>query len=318
MTDSTQIRVSIVVPAYNAERTLRTMIDSVFDQTYRDYELVICDDASTDSTASIIRSYPSDRIRLLGNQHNLGPGPSRDHAIGEARGKWIALIDADDAWKPDRLRQLVAAAEKYPDSLIFDELLECHDTPSGMVPWRRVRSFDAFGDAHNKQPQSVSFASFIRAKRTIIQPLIPSDLIRKHGINHGSAKYGEDLSFILKLMAHGAKLIYIPEAMYLYRITPGSASSHLDKYQLLLTALKDAMPMFAHDERALSALREKMEDVDYNAHCHVFFEALKSARLHDAFRSLRQDPRVLAGVAKRAWERIPYHFDRLISRGSVR
>ncbi|MBQ7232386.1 MAG: glycosyltransferase family 2 protein [Clostridia bacterium] len=95
--------VSIIMPNYNGAKYLKDTIDSVIAQTYSNWELLFVDDCSKDESMEIIRSYKDSRIRLLQNETNSGAAVSRNHALKEARGKWIAFLDSDDLWKKDKL-----------------------------------------------------------------------------------------------------------------------------------------------------------------------------------------------------------------------
>lgn len=104
--------VSIVMPAYNSERFIGAAIRSVLDQTYRDWELLIVDDCSTDSTREVVRSFADNRISLLLNSENSGAAMSRNKAIREAKGRWIAFLDSDDLWHPSKLEMQIGYMEK--------------------------------------------------------------------------------------------------------------------------------------------------------------------------------------------------------------
>jgi glycosyltransferase involved in cell wall biosynthesis len=93
--------VSVVIPAYNAERYIRETLDSVLAQTHRDLEVVVVDDGSTDSTRGIVASYGGP-VRCI-EQENAGPSPARNRGIREARGELIAFVDSDDLWTEDKL-----------------------------------------------------------------------------------------------------------------------------------------------------------------------------------------------------------------------
>lgn len=99
--------VSIIMPAYNAEKYILNSISSIIQQTYQNWELIIVDDCSTDKTAIVIMNVGDQRIRLLKNEKNRGAAISRNKALKAAKGKWIAFLDSDDIWHPEKLeRQL--------------------------------------------------------------------------------------------------------------------------------------------------------------------------------------------------------------------
>ncbi|MGH8224077.1 MAG: glycosyltransferase family 2 protein, partial [Woeseiaceae bacterium] len=123
-------RISVVMPARNAARTIGEAMRSVLAQSCADLELIVCDDASTDDTRRVAASVADDRVRILEQARNAGPGAARDRAIEAARGEWIAVIDADDAWAPDRLQRLLDAAGADGRRMVFDDILVCHDAPS--------------------------------------------------------------------------------------------------------------------------------------------------------------------------------------------
>lgn len=119
--------VSVVIPAWNAEPTLRETLDSVARQTYRNLEILIVDDGSTDRTAQVAADFCADepRARLIRNQ-NGGVASARNAGIEQASGKWIAPIDADDLWHPAKIEKQVAAA------------LAASEPPGFVYCWSRV------------------------------------------------------------------------------------------------------------------------------------------------------------------------------------
>lgn len=97
--------VSIVMPSYNSEAYIMHSIKSVIAQTYKNWELIIVDDCSVDGTVGIIKSFNDDRIKLFINEKNSGAAVSRNKALREAKGKWIAFLDSDDIWHPTKLEK---------------------------------------------------------------------------------------------------------------------------------------------------------------------------------------------------------------------
>jgi len=100
--------VSIIMPSYNTARFIGETINSVLSQTYTNWELIIVDDCSTDNTDEVVGSFLSDeRIRYLKNEKNSGAAVSRNYALREAKGKWIAFLDSDDIWLPEKLEKQI-------------------------------------------------------------------------------------------------------------------------------------------------------------------------------------------------------------------
>jgi len=113
--------VSIIMPAYNAEKYIAGAITSVLQQTYPYFELIIVDDASQDRTVEIVCSFNDERIKLIRHETNQGPGGARNTALEVAKGKWVTVLDADDQYLPNRLEVLVRAARKAGDGYFIAE-----------------------------------------------------------------------------------------------------------------------------------------------------------------------------------------------------
>ena len=99
--------VSIIMPSYNTAPYIAESIQSVIDQTYKDWELIIVDDCSTDNTDEVITSLHDERIRYFKNKKNGGAAVSRNKALRKAKGKWIAFLDSDDLWNPKKLEKQI-------------------------------------------------------------------------------------------------------------------------------------------------------------------------------------------------------------------
>lgn len=100
--------VSIIMPSYNTANYISESIESVLSQTYTNWELIIVDDCSTDNTDEVVNSFLKDRrIRYLKNKKNSGAAVSRNRALREAEGKWIAFLDSDDLWMSEKLEKQV-------------------------------------------------------------------------------------------------------------------------------------------------------------------------------------------------------------------
>lgn len=113
--------VTVVMPVYNADRFLREAVDSVVSQTYRNWELLILDDCSTDKSLQIAHEYEQMdcRIRVVESEHNSGVAKVRNRGIREAKGEYIAFLDSDDIWTPDKLEKQVELAKQANANVVY-------------------------------------------------------------------------------------------------------------------------------------------------------------------------------------------------------
>lgn len=114
--------VSIVLPTFNRAKMLERAIESVVKQSYLNWELIIVDNSSSDNTDEVVANFKNNKIRLLKIQNNGSIGKSRNYGIQNSRGEWVAFIDSDDWWLPNKLRDCVAECTDMVD-LIFHDLL---------------------------------------------------------------------------------------------------------------------------------------------------------------------------------------------------
>lgn len=122
------MKVSVVITSYNYDKYIKDAIESILNQSYFDFELVIIDDCSTDNSVKIIKQFEDERIKFIQNEENLGLKSSMQKAISYCSGEWIAFLESDDLWLPDTLEKRLACAEKYPQvGIIFNDVLEFGD-----------------------------------------------------------------------------------------------------------------------------------------------------------------------------------------------
>lgn len=116
--------VSIITPAYNSGNFITATIHSVLDQTYQNWELIIIDDCSTDNTKEIVTYFTDFRIKYFKNPVNSGAAVSRNWALKEAKGRWIAFLDSDDLWAPDKLEKQINFMDKNNISFSYTNYIE--------------------------------------------------------------------------------------------------------------------------------------------------------------------------------------------------
>ena len=137
-------KVSVVMPAYNAERYVADAIESILNQTFRDFEFLIIDDCSKDGTGKIIRDYAStdNRIVFIQNERNLKIGKTLNKGIGLARGRYVCRMDADDLSYLDRLEKQVTFMERNPNVVISGGTMEVCDEEMNVISKRKYNLTD--------------------------------------------------------------------------------------------------------------------------------------------------------------------------------
>lgn len=126
--------VSIIMPSYNTANFISETIESVLAQTYSNWELIIVDDCSTDDTDAVVCPYlADDRIRYLKNEKNSGAAVSRNRALREARGKWVAFLDSDDLWFPEKLEKQISFMKNKGYHFSYTNYIEMNEdsAPNG-------------------------------------------------------------------------------------------------------------------------------------------------------------------------------------------
>lgn len=130
--------VSVIMPSYNGERFIREAIESVLVQTYENWELIIIEDASTDHSIEVIKTYKDKRIRLFCNEQNKGIAESTNRGIQESRGKYIALLDDDDVAEKDRFTLQVDYLETHPEIEILGGRTTFIDTSGKVIDYSGI------------------------------------------------------------------------------------------------------------------------------------------------------------------------------------
>lgn len=136
--------ISVVIPLYNKEQSIASTLQTVLKQSYQDFEIVIVNDGSTDHSVEEVTKVTDPRIRLI-HQRNAGVSAARNRGIEEAKGEYIAFLDADDEWKPDYLKTQYELTQKYPECSIFACNYEFKDT-QGKVRSTIIRKLSFKGE----------------------------------------------------------------------------------------------------------------------------------------------------------------------------
>ncbi len=146
--------VSIIMPSWNTEHFIAASISSVINQTYPNWELIIVDDCSTDKTDDVVSSFSDSRIKYIKNEKNMGAALTRNRAMREAQGEWIAFLDSDDLWMPEKLEKQIAFMENNGYNFSYHEYeridengnpLNIHVSGPDVVTKRKMYNYDYIG-----------------------------------------------------------------------------------------------------------------------------------------------------------------------------
>jgi glycosyltransferase involved in cell wall biosynthesis len=207
--------VSVVIPGYNCGPFIGAALDSVFRQSYRPIEVIVVDDGSSDSTADVIHSYRE--VHYL-RQSNRGPSAARNTGIGAAEGTYVAFLDADDLWMPEKLAEQVALLEAQPDAVLAFANMRLVSQESGHEPsmfekYNLNASF--FGHEHLvvKAPAKLVWSNFIPTSTVIAKR---QAVIDAGGFDEAFCK-AEDWELWLRLALH-APIVYSRKLLMLKRV----------------------------------------------------------------------------------------------------
>jgi len=233
------LHTTIMIAAYNAERFLPKSIASARAQRGITPDIIVVDDASQDNTSQIVREIPD--VRYFKLPQNGGPSAARNIAIEEARGNWIAVLDADDEMQPERLSRMIAYGKAAQADIVLGNFMPVGSDGSPL-------NGEAFLDPESIDPQkSLSLEDYIAGNQMTagekslgyLKPLFRRKYLIENNLRYDlTLRNSEDYHIIAAAIAEGAKVIISPDPDYLYRQVEGSLSATLppDYIKALLAA----------------------------------------------------------------------------------
>ncbi|MEH2174733.1 glycosyltransferase family 2 protein [Nostoc sp.] len=219
-------KVSVIIPAYNTETYIEKAIESALKQTLTDIEVIMVDDGSSDKTVEVAKSFTDLRLKVIVNQQNVGAAAARNRAFRAAQGEWIAVLDSDDWYAPERLEKLVSLANKTNADMIADDVYLIEDGTTS--PWSTL--IQESGERIDKIFQ-IDIVDFVETDvygkpglhLGLSKPLFKREFLVKHGIEYDDEiRMGQDFWLDMKCLIKGAKFFIEPKPYYFYRSRPGS------------------------------------------------------------------------------------------------
>lgn len=299
--------ISVIVAAWRAVDSLPAAVESALSQRGVSVEVVVVDDASPDTTFGVaVDLAQSDaRVRAFRSDRNGGPSAARNRALDEARGEWVAVLDADDRMVPLRLGRMVALARETQADVVLGNL--------GTVDGQGMALSDEPFITSPDQPTALTVEDFVRGNlqsaggRTLgyCKPLIRRAFLAQHGIRYDPRlRNGEDYHLILACLLKGASVWFSPDPDYLYTRAAGSVSDRIGLDDLTaLIRVEDEVIARTPAPPALAALlhrrRSGLADL---LTTETVLRALKDGRFAGARDAIKARPRAAAMVLRQAGE----------------
>lgn len=217
MTLEGHVKISIIMPVYNREDVVLSSINSILTQTYRHFEFLIVDDASTDKTKNIIGSLRDERIIYIPLRENVGAAAARNIGINKSTSKWIAFHDSDDFWEPNKLEKQVQRIKEDTPSIVFTSFIRVKDGKQEYIP----SSINDRGDNIHK---NILFGNFI-ATPTV---LIHKDCLDKYGYFCEEMPRFQDWELWIRL-SYSCSFTWIDEPLVKAYYTSESISADTNK-----------------------------------------------------------------------------------------
>ena len=207
------VKVSIIIPAYNGEDYLGEAVDSVLAQTYTDYEIIVVDDGSTDSTSQVVQQY-GNKISYF-YQANQGVAASRNLGLNKAKGKYIAFLDQDDLFLPHKLASQVALLDAKPNLGMVNsgwQISDCHGNAKAAVePWQQI--------------PELSLANLIVWKPVFLGAMLFRRSWLERGISFDpNLEQTPDVDLTIRLAALGCLADWVKQTTVIYRQHAANAS----------------------------------------------------------------------------------------------
>lgn len=236
--------VSVIIPAYNSERTIAATVESVLRQTLTDFEIIVVDDGSTDRTLQQLEVITDSRLTVF-SQENSGVSASRNRGIAKASGQYIAFLDADDLWLPEKLADQVQALAADPAAAVAYSWVDYVDESDQFL--RSGMHSKISGDVYER----IVLGSFLESGSN---PLIRKTAIEQTGGFDETLLTAEDWEMWVRLAAH-YRFAVVPQVQVLYRVSSRSKSFKLENHRLAGLAVIDKV--FAQTPDSFQSLKHK-------------------------------------------------------------
>ncbi|MCL2936552.1 MAG: glycosyltransferase [Trichodesmium sp. MAG_R02] len=268
-------RVSVIIATYNNAYYIVEAIASIFNQTYRSYEIIVIDDGSTDNTRQVLEPY-LDKIRYL-YQENKGVSHARNLGLEMARGEFISFLDADDFFLPDKLAKQVAVFDAHPSLGIVHSgwrlVNEKGEKISDIEFWHWYGSLE------------LDLETWVVWKPVTISMMFRKSWIKSVGGFDTRWHHGEDIDLVLRLSVNGCQAVWLPKITYCYRQHHYNVTR---KYTQQAVSINSVLDNFFSRQNLSTSIRQLERKSRYYTHNWLAWQAHRNGDLIEMGKYLRQ------------------------------
>ena len=220
-------KISVVLPVYNSQSYIEEAVESVLAQTFTDFELIIVDDGSTDSTSDIIKQFDDSRIKVI-TQDNLGPGAARNNAFEIAEGDYMMYLDSDDWFCPEALEIAYSEATKFNTDLTFFQMINFDGESYYENDWFDMKTFDESFENRVFSPQETP-GSIFDLSVGVCQKIYNRKFLEKINAKFPEGIFFEDMPFFYYVYLKAGKISIIKKHLYVRRKHAKSITNVVDE-----------------------------------------------------------------------------------------
>jgi len=263
--------ISVIMPAYNAEGTIEEAIESVISQSYKDWELIVVDDASTDQTATIVATYGAKdkRIKLLSLAQNGWMANARNQGIAIAAGEYLAFLDSDDIWTEDKLLKQMAFHRDH-NGITFSHT----DFDMFSVDGIKKRPFKNLIGRQYKKSGDLIPSIYCKNTIGVLTVVVKREAVVTAGCFDTSMRGPEDQDLWIRLAENGARFGYIDQKLAFYRLNAGGITHHIGRYKHAYKQL-----LKKHRDKATHYNVYNLAMANYYRYFGLFYSSKKNYRL---------------------------------------
>ena len=218
------VKISVILPVFNAEKYIKQSVESVLNQTFDDFELIVVNDGSTDSTSDILKSFADSRIKII-NQSNQGPGAARNHALEIVNGEYIMFLDSDDWYSPDALEISYNEAVKHNTDVTFFQMINYNDGEVYENDWFDLKTFDESFENRAFNPSETP-GSIFDLSVGVCQKIYNADFLKRIDAKFPEGIFFEDMPFFYYVYLKAERVSIIKKHLY-YRRKHDESITHV-------------------------------------------------------------------------------------------